>query len=1428
YTRCLIALATLNLSTESEFVNLTVPHNVVHAMDTDSGAIMKAYVHAVPHPKIEWLFEGQSLADHPMFMQIYNPQTLEAKLLVVKPKTEYSGVYTIRVTIEADNITKDAKNIAFYVQGQPDVSVDAISNSNDKLPPKVITVKALPSRTFVLPITCKVRGYPASKISWFYQPCRQAFCEKTDNASAWEEIYKTPRRQKTISLGMIENVLFLDQKKNGHYKCEAENSYGNSNDTLLVLVSGEQGIQSVSDSANREVVEGDSITVTCRANKWLYRSVALIRKPEDDLTAIGNGPGGTDLDTDGDQSKDGTSTGRENATTASAVSGGNIPAPMPYSYVNAADKSSGGAAVSSTTTSSLTDDGVGFAGSVNKTFPTTTSSFLPRTKQPTQHFSETENMIEVSQTWDKLKLSDQGEYLCLATSAYRNNTDQKSYLLTLHEIILPEISVLSGSSRRVKVGASALFQCLMKGLPPPTIYWYKAGDLLNVTELERYVLTSHGHSLTIKNATLADEGNYQCMGSNLGGKVWSKNMTLLVGDALVAAGSSHYYIGIIIGIVVFIIILVIIIVKIKFSKTASHKDLEQFLIQPQGDYNPDLPIDEQTGCLPYDAKWEFPKDRLRLGMILGQGAFGRVMKAEAIGITDGEDVTVVAVKMVKDCTDKDQMMALLSELKILIHVGQHLNILNLLGAVTKDIRFGELYVIVEYCHFGNLRSYLIKNKDYFQDTMEDVDEHVTGGADNSKFPPPYDAPMTPTSPKGGEKPAHEKGPYYVNKAGGPHGSAALFGPSLTTKNLFCWAFQVARGMEFLAARKYIHRDLAARNVLLSEDNIVKICDFGLAKDLYQDQEYFKKGDGPVPVKWMALESFTHRIYTTKSDVWSYGILLWELFSLGGNPYPGVEINEKFIGLLKSGYRMEKPPFATDELYKLMLKTWKVEPDDRPSFSSLVASMGDFLESNVKQYYLDLSSPYMKMQGDSDTGSGDEAKENKGESNILTDPDGYLKMSPTLGPDYSNILPNSPKSTKFAQVDETTPTYVNQRRWQKEDETDEMEMTPLAGANDERKSSLPDALAPGFLPEEDNQIHTVAEVHQLEETDSGHSSSYEGAGLSPVIAVENNDYLIPVLPDSPPPSPPLAPSHQPQQLQQRQQRQQREQRAEVVEVVPPVPAPPEGPKISLAAKLPPLRQAPSSSNTPRLRQPTPLRLYPAPTAPSSMFQAAASGAPLSRSLPIAANSKKNPEPGLKGDGSAAGDYRKRGSDGFVPNTMSPTSSTANSETAPKKSSGGESVSSTSPVSSSNLSWGNKRAGIPKLKDTSRVYTPAGSAPDSGSNPSSPVTAATSSTSGSALTVSNPLSKYTAWPLPPPDSPTDSTNFDGNESVSSPSHPLLNGPLRNRIGHFRNGLSEGRYLSNASSGYNSDLSPAESTPPPDYRAVLEDATETDILV
>lgn len=135
--------------------------------------------------------------------------------------------------------------------------------------------------------------------------------------------------------------------------------------------------------------------------------------------------------------------------------------------------------------------------------------------------------------------------------------------------------------------------------------------------------------------------------------------------------------------------------------------------------------------------------------------------------------------------------------------------------------------------------------------------------------------------------------------------------------------------------KVIHRDLAARNVLLDRSKIIKICDFGLARDCAGDYSntYVKFSDEPLPVKWMvsffteafftrkfalmmrfqAIESLCDRVYTTKSDVWSYGVFLWEMFTLGMTPYPDLLADSKFYQHILSGYRLEKPPFAPDSL-----------------------------------------------------------------------------------------------------------------------------------------------------------------------------------------------------------------------------------------------------------------------------------------------------------------------------------------------------------------------------------------------------------------------------------------------------------------------------------------------------------------------------------
>ena len=178
-----------------------------------------------------------------------------------------------------------------------------------------------------------------------------------------------------------------------------------------------------------------------------------------------------------------------------------------------------------------------------------------------------------------------------------------------------------------------------------------------------------------------------------------------------------------------------------------------------------------------------------------------------------------------------------------------------------------------------------------------------------------------------------------------------------TKDLISWAYQIARGMSHLANRKIIHGDLAARNVLLARNNLIKICDFGLARNMQQNQIYQKVSSGPLPIKWMAVESLTHRIFSSQSDVWSFGIVLWELFSLARTPYPGVQADESFARKLESGYRMSKPSFSTDDLYKVMTDCWLAEPELRPTFNELAEKMGEELKDGEKDHYLELNKPF---------------------------------------------------------------------------------------------------------------------------------------------------------------------------------------------------------------------------------------------------------------------------------------------------------------------------------------------------------------------------------------------------------------------------------------------------------------------------------------
>ena len=177
------------------------------------------------------------------------------------------------------------------------------------------------------------------------------------------------------------------------------------------------------------------------------------------------------------------------------------------------------------------------------------------------------------------------------------------------------------------------------------------------------------------------------------------------------------------------------------------------------------------------------------------------------------------------------------------------------------------------------------------------------------------------------------------------------GINLQLPTLIDMAAQVASGMAFLEAQGYIHRDLAARNILVGESYICKVADFGLTC-LIEDDEYTAREVIKFPIKWTAPEAALYNRFTSKSDVWSFGILMTEIVTKGGIPYPGMD-NSQIISEVEKGYRMPIMSGCPEPLYNIMLQTWNKDPDNRPTFDYLQGVLEDYFVS-TEQGYRDLN------------------------------------------------------------------------------------------------------------------------------------------------------------------------------------------------------------------------------------------------------------------------------------------------------------------------------------------------------------------------------------------------------------------------------------------------------------------------------------------
>ncbi|XP_078596676.1 uncharacterized protein LOC144873294 [Branchiostoma floridae x Branchiostoma japonicum] len=290
-------------------------------------------------------------------------------------------------------------------------------------------------------------------------------------------------------------------------------------------------------------------------------------------------------------------------------------------------------------------------------------------------------------------------------------------------------------------------------------------------------------------------------------------------------------------------------------------------------------------------KWEFPIRKLNFGKVVGQGAFGKVHHAIAHDIDGKPGPVPVAVKTLKDGATLEEREILQKELDQLIYVGSHPNVIRLLGACS---RRGNLCIIMEYAMHGNLREFL-------------------------------------------------KARHLVSDLEGDRQLCAKGSGVLRDADLLKMALDVARGMTHLASLKCIHRDLAARNILVLDGGVAKVSDFGLAREAKENQYYFKETkDGRMPFKWMAPETLLSGRYTSKSDVWSFGVLLWEITTLGSSPYPGIP-TDKIVTLVLRGYRMGKPPNCPQDIFDMMKKCWRHTPAERPTFRDLRDTLEKLLQ-----------------------------------------------------------------------------------------------------------------------------------------------------------------------------------------------------------------------------------------------------------------------------------------------------------------------------------------------------------------------------------------------------------------------------------------------------------------------------------------------------
>ncbi|XP_066534561.1 tyrosine-protein kinase Mer [Hoplias malabaricus] len=276
------------------------------------------------------------------------------------------------------------------------------------------------------------------------------------------------------------------------------------------------------------------------------------------------------------------------------------------------------------------------------------------------------------------------------------------------------------------------------------------------------------------------------------------------------------------------------------------------------------------------------RNLLAIGKVLGEGEFGSVMEGR-LQKPDGSTEKVAVKTMKLDNFSQREIEEFLNEAACMKDFN-HPNVIKLLGVCLEVApgNFPKPMVILPFMKYGDLHSFLLRSRI-------------------------------------GENPQY-----------------------LPTQTLLRFMIDIALGMEYLSSKNFLHRDLAARNCMLRDDMTVCVADFGLSKKIYSGDYYRQGRIAKMPVKWIAVESLADRVFTVKSDVWAFGVTMWEIATRGMTPYPGVQNHEIYDYLLE-GHRLKQPNDCMDELYDIMFSCWCTDPVDRPDFTQVSEMLEKVLE-----------------------------------------------------------------------------------------------------------------------------------------------------------------------------------------------------------------------------------------------------------------------------------------------------------------------------------------------------------------------------------------------------------------------------------------------------------------------------------------------------